>query len=141
MKTDIARMRLLADVACAVLCALASRAGAPFRRRGVRQSKPITFTGTVQKVEWMNPHIYTHVEVKDADGKMVVYRVEGGSAERAVSPGLAQGHAENRRRGDGDRHARQESGVDEMGVATITTADGKKVFSGVGPASAAAATP
>ena len=26
----------------------------------------------------MNPHIYTHVEVKGADGKPVVYRVEGG---------------------------------------------------------------
>ena len=26
--------------------------------------KPITFTGTVQKVMWMNPHIYTHIEVK-----------------------------------------------------------------------------
>lgn len=43
------------------------------------QNKPITFTGTVKKVEWMNPHIYTHVEVKEADGKVAVYRVEGGA--------------------------------------------------------------
>src|SRR5690242_9324131 len=41
-------------------------------------SKPITFTGTVKKVQWLNPHIYTHVEVKGADGKAVVYRVEVG---------------------------------------------------------------
>ena len=32
-------------------------------------NKPITFTGTVAKVEWMNPHVYTHIESKDADGK------------------------------------------------------------------------
>jgi hypothetical protein len=42
------------------------------------QNKPISFTGTVKKVDWMNPHIYTHVEVKEADGKVVVYKVEGG---------------------------------------------------------------
>ena len=41
-------------------------------------TKPITFTGKVTKVEWMNPHIYTNIEAKDPDGKMVVYRVEGG---------------------------------------------------------------
>jgi hypothetical protein len=41
-------------------------------------TKPITFTGTVKKVEWMNPHIYTLVEVKSADGKLTLFRVEGG---------------------------------------------------------------
>jgi hypothetical protein len=41
-------------------------------------SKPIEFTGTVKKIAWMNPHIYTHVEVKGTDGKMTEYRVEGG---------------------------------------------------------------
>ena len=40
--------------------------------------KPITFTGTVKKVQWMNPHIYTHVEVRSANGSTLVYRVEGG---------------------------------------------------------------
>jgi hypothetical protein len=43
-------------------------------------NKPVEFTGGVVKaVEWTNPHIYTQVEVKGADGKMVVYRVEGGA--------------------------------------------------------------
>jgi len=42
-------------------------------------NKPISFTGTVKKVDWMNPHIYTHIEVKEADGKVVVYKVEGGA--------------------------------------------------------------
>ena len=43
-------------------------------------NKPVEFTGGVVKaVEWTNPHIYTQVEVKGADGKVVVYRVEGGA--------------------------------------------------------------
>ena len=28
------------------------------------QNRPVTFTGTVVKIEWTNPHIYTHVAVK-----------------------------------------------------------------------------
>jgi hypothetical protein len=46
------------------------------------RNKPITFTGTVKKVDWMNPHIYTHIEAKDASGKAVVYEVEGGAPTR-----------------------------------------------------------
>src|SRR5687767_15834584 len=42
-------------------------------------TKRVTFTGTVKKIDWMNPHIYTHVEVKEADGKVVIYKVEGGA--------------------------------------------------------------
>src|SRR4029453_16721400 len=41
-------------------------------------TKKVSFTGVVKKVDWMNPHIYTHVEVKQTDGKIIEYRVEGG---------------------------------------------------------------
>ena len=37
------------------------------------RNKPVTFTGVVKKVEFTNPHIYTHVEVKNPDGSMTVY--------------------------------------------------------------------
>jgi len=51
-------------------------------------SKRITFTGTVKKVDWMNPHIYTHVEVKEADGKVIVYKVEGGAPNSLYRRGI-----------------------------------------------------
>src|SRR4030095_15404031 len=41
-------------------------------------NKPITITGTVKKVDWMNPHIYTVVSVKQQNGSVIDYRVEGG---------------------------------------------------------------
>src|SRR5215472_8418442 len=44
------------------------------------RNKPISFTGTVKQVEWMNPHIYTDIEAKDpASGKTVTFQVEGGA--------------------------------------------------------------
>src|SRR5262249_16955806 len=44
------------------------------------RSKPIIFTGKVTKVEWMNPHIYSYVDVKDeATGQVINYACEGGA--------------------------------------------------------------
>src|SRR5215467_3802514 len=41
--------------------------------------KPVTLTGTVTKVEWMNPHIFFYVDVKDSEGKVTNWRGEGGN--------------------------------------------------------------
>ena len=51
-------------------------------------AKKVTFTGTVKKIDWMNPHIYTHVEVKEADGKVLVYKVEGGAPNALYRQGI-----------------------------------------------------
>jgi hypothetical protein len=51
-------------------------------------SKRVTFTGAVKKVDWMNPHIYVHVEVKEADGKTLVYKVEGGAPNSMYRQGI-----------------------------------------------------
>jgi hypothetical protein len=31
-------------------------------------SKPLTLTGVITKVDWINPHIYLHLDVKEKDG-------------------------------------------------------------------------
>ena len=41
------------------------------------QTKKATLTGTVTKVEWLNPHIYFYIDVKDSSGKVVNWAVEG----------------------------------------------------------------
>ena len=42
------------------------------------RSKAVTLKGTVTKVEWMNPHIYFYIDVKDAD-RTVNWAIEGGA--------------------------------------------------------------
>ena len=43
-------------------------------------SKPLTLTGIVTKVEWMNPHTYFYVDVKDdQSGKVQSWACEMGS--------------------------------------------------------------
>src|SRR5262245_4904836 len=50
-------------------------------------NKKVTFTGTVKKIDWMNPHIYTHVEVKEGDS-VIVYKVEGGAPNSLYRQGI-----------------------------------------------------
>lgn len=43
------------------------------------RSRPITLTGSITKLEWMNPHVYFYVDVKEADGKTVNWAIESGA--------------------------------------------------------------
>ena len=40
--------------------------------------KVVTLTGTVTKVEWMNPHVYFYVDVVGEDGKVSNWAFEMG---------------------------------------------------------------
>jgi hypothetical protein len=42
------------------------------------KDNPLTLTGTVTKMEFMNPHIYFYLDVKGKDGKVVNWSFEGG---------------------------------------------------------------
>jgi hypothetical protein len=41
--------------------------------------KPIKLRGTVMKWELINPHSWIQLDVKDADGKVTTWEIEGGS--------------------------------------------------------------
>jgi hypothetical protein len=43
------------------------------------RNKPVTLTGTVTKVEWANPHVYFYMDVKEPDGTVVNWAIEGGA--------------------------------------------------------------
>ncbi len=95
-------------------------------------SKPITFTGTIKQIDWMNPHIYTHVETKDPAGKSIVYKVEGGPPNSLFRQGwrkdtLKQGETVT----VSGIKAKSPTSMN-IGVATITTADGRRIFGAAG---------
>lgn len=39
-------------------------------------SKMVTLKGTVSRVDWVNPHIFVYVDVKDESGKMTTWRLQ-----------------------------------------------------------------
>ena len=40
-------------------------------------NQPITLTGTLTAIEWTNPHTHFYLDVKDASGKVVNWKLEG----------------------------------------------------------------
>ena len=36
-------------------------------------SRPLTLTGVISKVDWINPHIYLHLAVKEKDGAVTTW--------------------------------------------------------------------
>jgi len=100
-------------------------------------NKPVKFTGTITRVEWTNPHIYTHVQVKEPDGKVTEYRVEGGPPNSLFRQGWRK---DSIKTGEtvtvsGIRAKNQESM--NVGQATITMSDGRRIFAGTGNRDAA----
>lgn len=47
-------------------------------------NKPITLTGKVTKVEWMNPHVYFYVDVKDDKGAVTSWACEMGGGPNSL---------------------------------------------------------
>jgi hypothetical protein len=42
-------------------------------------NKPLTMKGTVTKMEWLNPHVWLHMDVKKPDGKVENWAFEAGT--------------------------------------------------------------
>ena len=51
----------------------------PFTVYNVADDAEVSMTGTVTKMEWMNPHIHFYIDVTDENGNVVNYAVEGGT--------------------------------------------------------------
>lgn len=52
------------------------------------ETKPIKVTGVVTKVEWLNPHIWFYVDVKDDSGKVTNWAFSGGAPGQLTRRGI-----------------------------------------------------
>ena len=92
-------------------------------------SKPVTVSGAVDKMDWVNPHSWIYVDVKETDGTVVTWRFEMGPPNAllrmgwrkdSIPPGTAvkiEGY-------------RAKSGEPVANAKTVTLPDGRELFSG-----------
>ena len=52
--------------------------------------KPVTLTGSVTKMAWINPHSWIYIDVKKADGKVENWAVEAGPPGTLVRAGFTK---------------------------------------------------
>ena len=91
--------------------------------------KPIKLTGTVTKVEWMNPHIYFYMDVKGTDGKVDNWAFEGGAPNGLYRNGWRK---DSLKRGDMVTvdGSLAKDGSKLVNARAVVMADGKKIFAG-----------
>jgi Family of unknown function (DUF6152) len=53
-------------------------------------NKPVKLTGSVTKLEWMNPHIWVYLDVKDDQGALQHWQCEGGAPNTLTRNGWSK---------------------------------------------------
>ena len=128
------RVKLAIDIVALALCLVSTATpisahhafGAEFDA-----NRPIQFTGTIVKVEWLNPHVWLHIEVKKPDGTSDIWAFEAGTpnvlfrrgfTKQSLMPGTVV-KVDGYQAKDGTRRG---NGRD------LTFQDGRKLFMGSG---------
>src|ERR1700751_6017450 len=92
-------------------------------------AKPVTLTGSVTKVEWMNPHARFYVDVKDDTGKVTNWEFELGSPNGLMRLGWTRSSLK-----EGDmvtvEGSRAKDGANLVNARSVKLSDGRKVFAG-----------
>jgi hypothetical protein len=102
------------------------------------EKKPIKVSGTVTKWELTNPHSWIHIDVKDTDGKVATWMIEGASPNNLYRLGLTKESVPVGSEITVEGYQAKEGSTRAVG-RNITFADGRKFFLGLTEAEGAPA--
>jgi Family of unknown function (DUF6152) len=91
--------------------------------------KPLTLSGSVTKVEWMNPHIWLYLDVKDEGGSVTHWQCEGGAPNGLTRQGWGR---ESLKVGDQVTidGFRAKDATNTCNARSVKLPDGRRVFAG-----------
>ena len=89
--------------------------------------KPIKFTGTVVKVDFINPHSWIHMDVKDESGKVTRWMIEGGSPNTLFRRGITKDSLPEGTQITVDGYQAKD-GSNKANGRDVTYPDGRKIF-------------
>ena len=92
-------------------------------------NQPVTVNGAVSRMDWVNPHSWIYVDVKEADGKVVTWRFEMGPPNALLRMGWRKDSIPPGTKSKS--RATAPSPVKPVANAkTVTLPDGRELFSG-----------
>ena len=95
-------------------------------------TKPVKLQGTVTKMEWINPHSWIHIDVKNPDGTVTNWMVEGGSPNSLLRRGFTKHSLEPGTEIVVEGYQAKD-GANRANGRDLTFPDGKKLFIGTNP--------
>ena len=92
-------------------------------------NQPITLKGTVAKMDWVNPHSWIHVDVKNPDGTVTQWMIEGGTPNTLFRRGFTK---DSLKAGTAItvEGFRAKNGANRANGRDLILADGKRLFLG-----------
>ena len=91
--------------------------------------QPVLFKGTVTKMEWINPHVWIHMNVTQPNGRTEAWMVEGGAPTVLFRRGFSKTSLQAGTQIVVDGY-RAKDGTNKMNAREITFADGRRLFAG-----------
>ena len=91
--------------------------------------KPIQITGSVTKIEWLNPHARFYVDVKDDQGNLLTWTCEGGAPNALSRRGFRRNSIKIGDTVTIDGYGAKD-GSHLMDARRITLSDGRSFYSG-----------
>jgi hypothetical protein len=95
-------------------------------------TKPVKLEGTVTKMEWINPHSWIHIDVKNPDGTVTSWMIEGGSPNSLLRRGFTKHSLEPGTQIVVEGYQAKD-GANRANGRDLTFPDGKKLFIGTNP--------
>ena len=92
-------------------------------------SKPVKLQGTVTQMEWINPHSWIHIDVKNPDGTVTSWMIEGGSPNSLLRRGFTKHSLEPGTQIVVEGYQAKD-GANRANGRDLTFPDGKKLFIG-----------
>ena len=118
----------LAVLAAGLVCAASMYAHHSFSAE-FDNSKPVNLQGTVTKVDWLNPHIWIYLDVKDESGKLANWQCEGGAPNSLTRNGWTKNDL---KKGDliSVNGTLAKDASKTCNASSVKFADGRTVFAG-----------
>ena len=130
MSTKVNMMRFFLMAAAGLAVALAQPVSAHHSFAAeFDANKTITLTGTVTKLEWMNPHIWVYLDVKDDKGNVQPWQCEGGPPNTLTRNGWTQNSLKVGEQVTIDG-ALAKDGSKTCNARVVKLPDGRSVFAG-----------
>ena len=92
-------------------------------------NKPMTLKGTITSIEFVNPHAWLHMDVKDANGKVVNWAVEMGTPNMLIRRGFTKSSVPAGIAITVDGYAAKD-GSTTLNGTTLKLPDGTQLFTG-----------